>query len=320
LLGWHSPDALIKLLETDTARSEQKLQAEPFSYLSLRDYQVRAVQTIEASIAHGQRECLVAMATGTGKTRTVIGLIYRLLKSKRFNRILFLVDRSSLGEQAQNAFKDMRLEQNQVFTEIYDVKELGDIAPDTATKVHVATVQGMVRRIFGDAGDIPIDRYDFIVVDEAHRGYVLDREMGEGELEIRSEADYISSYRRVLDHFDAVKVALTATPAQHTVDIFGRPVYTYSYREAVIDGWLADHEPPVRLITLLAKQGIHFDKGERVQVVKTATGTVDTATLPDELDFEIDAFNRLVITPRLQPRRLRRTGQADRPPLANRKP
>jgi type I restriction enzyme R subunit len=101
----------------------------------------------------------------------------------------------------------------------------------------------------------------------------------------------------VLDHFDAVKVALTATPAQHTVDIFGRPVYTYSYREAVIDGWLVDHEPPVRLITLLAKQGIHFDKGEQVQVVKTATGTVDTATLPDELDFEIDAFNRLVITP-----------------------
>jgi type I restriction enzyme R subunit len=297
LLGWHSPDALIKLLEADTARSEQKLQAEPFSYLSLRDYQVRAVQAIEASIAHGQRECLVAMATGTGKTRTVIGLIYRLLKSKRFSRILFLVDRSSLGEQAQNAFKDMRLEQNQVFTEIYDVKELGDIAPDTATKVHVATVQGMVRRIFGDAGDIPIDRYDFIVVDEAHRGYVLDREMGEGELEIRSEADYISSYRRVLDHFDAVKVALTATPAQHTVDIFDRPVYTYSYREAVIDGWLVDHEPPVRLITLLAKQGIHFDKGEQVQVVKTATGTVDTATLPDELDFEIDAFNHLVITP-----------------------
>ncbi len=297
LLGWHSPDALKKLLEADTARSEQKLQAEPFSYLSLRDYQVRAVQTIEASIADGQRECLVAMATGTGKTRTVIGLIYRLLKSKRFSRILFLVDRSSLGEQAQNAFKDMRLEQNQVFTEIYDVKELGDITPDTATKVHVATVQGMVRRIFGDGGDTLIDRYDFIVVDEAHRGYVLDREMGEGELEIRSEADYISSYRRVLDHFDAVKVALTATPAQHTVDIFGRPVYTYSYREAVIDGWLVDHEPPVRLITQLAKQGIHFDKGERVQVVKTATGTVDTATLPDELDFEIDAFNRLVITP-----------------------
>jgi primosomal protein N' len=114
LLGWHSPNALKKLLEADSARSEEKLQAEPFSYFSLRDYQVRAAQAVAASIANGQRECLVAMATGTGKTRTVIGLIYRLLKSKRFIRILFLVDRTSLGEQAQNAFKDMRLEQNQV--------------------------------------------------------------------------------------------------------------------------------------------------------------------------------------------------------------
>jgi type I restriction enzyme R subunit len=296
LTGWHSADYLRTLLASDNSASEAKLKSEPFAYLNLRDYQERAVRAVEDSIAKGGRACLVAMATGTGKTRTIIGLLYRLLKAQRFKRILFLVDRTSLGEQAQNAFKDMRLEQNQVFTEIYDVKELGDIEPDSATKVQVATVQGMVRRIFGDGAEIPIDRYDCIVVDEAHRGYILDREMGEGELEIRSEADYISSYRRVLDHFDAVKVALTATPAQHTVEIFGHPVYTYSYREAVVDGWLVDHEPPLRLITLLASKGIHFEKGEAIQVVQTKTGAIDTATLPDELDFEVDAFNRLVIT------------------------
>ncbi len=296
LAGWHTPDNLLKLLESEEAGAAAKLQHEPFGYLNLRDYQVRAVQAVETRIDQGQRACLLAMATGTGKTRTVIGLIYRLLKADRFRRVLFLVDRSALGEQAQNAFKDMRLEQNQTFTDIYDVKELGDISPDRATRVQVATVQGMVRRIFGDETLPPIDQYDCIVVDEAHRGYILDREMGEGELEIRSEADYISSYRRVLDHFDAVKVALTATPAQHTVDIFGHPVFTYSYREAVIDGWLVDHEPPIRLITLLAQRGIHFAKGDQVQVVQTASGSLDTATLPDELDFEVDAFNRQVIT------------------------
>lgn len=296
LMGWHTSEHLRDLLDSDVAQSEAKLRAEAFAYLLLRDYQEKAVSAVEANIAKGKRKCLVAMATGTGKTRTIIGLIYRLLKAKRFKRILFLVDRTSLGEQAQNAFKDMRLEQNQVFTEIYDVKELGDIAPDSATKVHVATVQGMVHRIFGSGSAIPIDRYDCIVVDEAHRGYILDREMGDGELEIRSEADYISSYRRVLDHFDAVKVALTATPAQHTVEIFGNPVYTYSYREAVVDGWLVDHEPPIRLITRLAEKGIHFEKGEEIQVVQTKTGALDTTTLPDELDFEVDAFNRLVIT------------------------
>lgn len=296
LPGWHTPEGLQTLLEQDKDAAEHQLAQEPFGYLNLRDYQVKAVRAVEAAIAAGRREALVAMATGTGKTRTVIGLVYRLLKAKRFNRILFLVDRTSLGEQAQNAFKDTRLEQNQLFTDIYDVKEIGDAVPDTATKVHVATVQGMVRRLFANGIDgLPIDRYDCIVIDEAHRGYILDREMGEGELEFCDEGDYISTYRRVLDQFDAVKIALTATPAQHTTEIFGLPVYTYSYTEAVIDGWLVDHEPPIRLRTKLSSEGIHFQAGAQVQLFNTL-GDTRSAVLPDELEFDVDAFNRLVIT------------------------
>jgi type I restriction enzyme R subunit len=296
LAGWHTPEGLSQLFELDISSAEEALAAEPYGYLNLRDYQVRAVQAIEQNVAAGKRQCLVAMATGTGKTRTVIGLIYRMLKAKRFRRILFLVDRNSLGVQAQDAFKEMRLEQDKLFTEIYDVMELEGVTPDTKTSVQVATVQGMVHRLFSDEGEaIPIDRYDCVVVDEAHRGYTLDREMGEGELEFRSEADYVSAYRRVLDQFDAVKVALTATPAQHTTQIFGLPVYTYTYREAVVDGWLIDHDPPVRLVTRLAKEGIHFDKGVAVDVF-VPTGKVEQQVLPDELDFEIDSFNRLVIT------------------------
>ncbi|MDT7834794.1 type I restriction-modification system endonuclease [Aquabacterium sp. OR-4] len=297
LPGWHTPEGLLRELAKDVDAAERELQAEPFGYLGLRPYQERAVQAVEGAIAAGRRTALVAMATGTGKTRTVIGLIYRLLKTKRFQRVLFLVDRSALGEQAQNAFKDARLEQNRRFTEIYELKELADITPDAATKVHVATVQGMVRRLFaGDAGDMPVDRYDCIIIDEAHRGYILDREMGEGELLFRDETDYISAYRRVLDQFDAVKIALTATPAQHTTQIFGLPVTTYSYHEAVIDGWLIDHLPPIRLLTQLAAHGIHFDTGATVTVLNSQ-GSTAQQVLPDELDYEIDHFNRLVITP-----------------------
>ena len=300
LAGWHTPAGLAQLLERDVDAAELQLLHEPFGYLGLRDYQVQAVQAVEQAIAKGRREIMVAMATGTGKTRTVIGLIYRLLKAKRFKRVLFLVDRSSLGEQAQNAFKDARLEQNKLFTDIYELKALGDITPDAATKVHVATVQGMVRRLFGgEPGDLqnglPIDRYDCIIIDEAHRGYILDREMGEGELQFRDEVDYISSYRRVLDQFDAVKVALTATPAQHTTQIFGNPVYTYTYSEAVIDGWLVDHLPPIRLRTLLSQNGIHFEGGETV-TVQSSLGTEAQHVLPDEVDYEVDHFNRMVIT------------------------
>jgi len=70
----------------------------------------------------------------------------------------------------------------------------------------------------------------------------------------------------VLDHFDAVKIGLTATPALHTTEIFGEPVYTYSYREAVIEGYLRDHEPPIRILTKLkTKSGIWFLDGRNMQ-------------------------------------------------------
>ena len=89
--------------------------------------------------------------------------------------------------------------------------------------------------------------FDLIIVDEAHRGYILDREMTEEEILYDNQDDYMSKYKQVIEYFDAVKVALTATPALHTTEIFGEPVYTYSYREAVIDGWLVDHDPRISL-------------------------------------------------------------------------
>jgi type I restriction enzyme, R subunit len=234
------------------------------------------------------------MATGTGKTRTIIGLMYRLLKAERFRRILFLVDRNALGQQALDAFNEAPLEQNQTLSKIYNVAELGDMAAEAETRVQVATVQAMVKRVFGRQPP-PVDAYDCIIVDEAHRGYALDQDMTEGELAVRDQAQYLSSYRRVLDYFDAVKVGLTATPARHTTEIFGRPVFTYSYREAVADDWLIDHEPPIRYETLLSQHGIHFAKGAAGRACQLATGEIETAELEDELDFEVESFNKRVI-------------------------
>ncbi|MDO9049628.1 MAG: type I restriction-modification system endonuclease [Methylobacter sp.] len=160
----------------------------------------------------------------------------------------------------------------------------------------MATVQAMVKRIFQSDTPPNIDAYDCIIIDEAHRGYTLDQEMTDGELAIRDVAQYLSSYRRVLDYFVAVKIGLTATPAKHTTEVFGKPVFTYSYREAVADDWLIDHEPPIRYETLLSQNGIHFDKGIQVSVINTQTGQVELAELDDELNFEVEAFNRRVIT------------------------
>ncbi|WP_338545167.1 type I restriction-modification system endonuclease [Pseudomonas benzopyrenica] len=297
LQDFHTPGGLLDLLKRSRDEAEAKLQQEGFAYLKLRTYQENAIKAVEEALADGRRQCLLAMATGTGKTRTIIGLMYRLLKAERFRRILFLVDRSALGQQAIEAFNEATLEQNHTLAQIYDVKELGDMAAEAETRVQVATVQAMVRRIFQSDTPPPIDAYDCIIVDEAHRGYTLDQEMTEGELAIRDVSQYLSQYRRVLDYFDACRIGLTATPAKHTSEVFGPPIFTYSYREAVADDWLIDHEPPIRYQTELSQNGIHFAKGESVSIIDTSTGEVDVAELEDELDFEIESFNRRVITP-----------------------
>ena len=299
LESWYTPEGLTQLLSQDTAKADERLRNESTEYLPLRDYQAEAIRHIEDGIADGRREMLVAMATGTGKTMTCIGLVYRLIKLSRFRRILFLVDRSALGEQTAGAFKDVRLENLQTFGDIYDVKELGDLRPDTDTKLQIATVQGLVKRLLypsEDSAPLPIDAYDCIVIDECHRGYNLDQEMSDAELKFRSEADYISKYRRVLDHFDAVRIGLTATPAKHTTQIFGKPIYQYSYRQAVIDGWLVDHEPPYRINTALGEDGIRWSKGDEMKLLDSRTAQLELFNTPDEVEVEIDEFNRRVLT------------------------
>ena len=198
------------------------------------------------------------MATGTGKTRTVLGMMYRFLKSGRFRRILFLVDCNALGTQAIDVFKDVQLEELLPLAKIYNIKELSDKYIEKDTRVHVSTVQGMARRILysEDSEPMPaVTDYDLIIVDEAHRGYILDKEMSDDEALYRDQREYQSTYREVIDYFQAVKIGLTATPALQTTQIFGAPIFHYSYREAVIDDYLVDHDAPHQLTTSLSEAG-----------------------------------------------------------------
>ncbi|MBK8506711.1 MAG: type I restriction-modification system endonuclease [Saprospiraceae bacterium] len=308
LRGWFSPEGLKKLFEQNISLANQKLATTSLDFLSdksglhLRDYQIQAIESVEKKIRDqpDERKALLAMATGTGKTRTVMGLCYRLIQSNRFRRILFLVDRRLLGTQALNAFKDNKVVGLNTFSEIYHVKELKEIIPDVDTRLQFATVQGMVKRLFYNDTDeeIPsIDTYDCIIVDEAHRGYLMDRELDEDDLDFKNQKDYMSKYRMVLDYFDAYAIGLTATPALHTTEIFGSPVYTYSYREAVVDGWLIDHEPPYVIKTKLSEQGIIWEKGEKPKAYDQETNKIiELDALEDELQIEVDGFNKLVIT------------------------
>ena len=305
LRGWMSPDNILELLSKDINAGNRALEQMPFDLLrdkdglNLRDYQLRAIQAAEQAIMDGKNTALLAMATGTGKTRTVLGMIYRFLKTGRFKRILFLVDRTALGEQALDVFKEVKLEDLMPLADIYNIKGLEDKEIERETRIQVATVQGMVKRILYNDGDTmpAVNDYDLIIIDEAHRGYLLDKEMGDTELLYRDQRDYQSKYRSVIEYFDAVKIALTATPALQTTEIFGQPVFKYTYREAVIEGYLVDHDAPHNLHTKLRDEGIHYQSGDTVTIYDPVTGEItNSEQLSDELNFDVEQFNRKVIT------------------------
>jgi type I restriction enzyme R subunit len=306
LKGWYTPSELKEYLRQTPKQANSKLDEMGFEFeLELRDYQKEAILAVEKAIKDGEEKALVAMATGTGKTKTCIALVYRLLKAQRFRRILFLVDRSALGVQASVDFGEVRMENLNTFADTFAVMGMKPdkapkAVPEDVTKVHVATVQGLVKRIMypSENGSKPgVGQYDCIVVDECHRGYLLDRELSDTEIKFRDQKDYMSKYRAVIEYFDAFKVGLTATPAIHTVDIFGEPVFSYSYTEAVIDGHLVDHLPPVRIHTKLNTEGINYQVNEEVQVYDPQTQQLDLIHTPDELNFDVADFNRKVIAP-----------------------
>jgi type I restriction enzyme R subunit len=306
LRGWFSPQGLLDLYSRDVHIANERLEQSDYDYLEsisglgLRYYQIDAIKAVEHKMISqpDDKRSLLVMATGTGKTRTTIGLVYRFIKSDRFKRVLFLTDRRLLAIQAMGSFKDNKIEEINTFSNIYKMEELKAAIPDAETRLHFATVQSMVKRLFYSENEpLPIDSYDCIIIDEAHRGYNLDKEINEEDLHFKDENDYVGQYKRVIEYFDAYLVGLTATPALHTTEIFGHPVHNYSYREAVIDGFLVDHEPPYLIKTQLSEEGILWEKGEKPKVFNPETNEIEElAELEDELHIEIEQFNKMVIT------------------------
>lgn len=312
LQGFMRPEAMLETLQMDIAKANKDLAEYNQGFLAdkhglnLRYYQINAICATVQAIIKGQQNILLAMATGTGKTRTILGMIYLFLKTKRFKRILFLVDRTSLGDQALETFREVKLEQLMSLDQLYDIKGLIDKSIEKETKIQIATVQSMVKRLLytseNDENNEIVEKpavsdFDLIIVDEAHRGYILDKQMSEEELLYDNQVDYVSKYRYVIDYFDAVKIGLTATPALHTTEIFGMPIFTYSYREAVNDRFLVDHDAPHNIHTKLRDDGIVYKKDDEILMLDTKTNELETvACLEDEIHLEIDKFNREVIT------------------------
>jgi type I restriction enzyme R subunit len=132
-----------------------------------------------------------------------------------------------------------------------------------------------------EALDIPIHAFDLIVADECHRGYT---------------SKDTAIWRAVLEHFDAIKVGLTATPAAHTVAYFGHPVFRYDYVEAVLDGWLVDYEA-VRIHSDVRMKGLFLTEGEQLLLVDTQTGREKLDQVEDERQFDASEIERAITAP-----------------------
>jgi type I restriction enzyme R subunit len=189
-----------------------------------RYYQRVAVQRAVEAIAAGQRRVLLAMSTGTGKTYTAFQIIWRLWKAGRVKRVLFLADRNILIDQAiQNDFKPF----GSVMTKVAN-RQI-----DKSYEVYLALYQAVT----GEEEEKNIyrqfsrDFFDLVVIDECHRGSARDD----------------SAWREILDYFDsAIQLGLTATPKEtrevSTLTYFGAPVYSYSLKQGIEDGFLAPYK------------------------------------------------------------------------------
>jgi type I restriction enzyme R subunit len=188
-----------------------------------RYYQINAINRVVEAVAKGQNRIMLVMATGTGKTYTAFQIIWRLWKAKKKQRILFLVDRTALADQTKNS--DFRHFGNAI-TKIDGPKV------DPAYEVYIALYQGLMG---GEETEkfkqFSPDFFDLVVVDECHRGVARDDAL----------------WRSILDYYaSATHIGLTATPKAaddaNNFEYFGAPIYTYSLKQGIEDGFLAPYK------------------------------------------------------------------------------
>jgi len=241
---FHRPETL-REWQTQSASLRGRLHKLPeLDPTGLWKCQIKAIDKLEASFKDNRPRALIQMATGSGKTYTAITSIYRLLKHADAKRILFLVDTKNLGEQAEQEFMAyLPTDDNRKFTELYNVQRLKSSFVAKDSQVCISTIQRMYSLLKDQPLDetaeeinpaemvrpkqpmpvvynakIPIEFFDFIVIDECHRSIY-------------------NLWRQVIEYFDAYLIGLTATPDKRTYGFFQKNVVSeYDHEKAVADG------------------------------------------------------------------------------------
>ncbi|MGE0607909.1 MAG: DEAD/DEAH box helicase family protein [Pirellulales bacterium] len=304
---FHRPEELIRLVKLDKQVRTHLREMPPLNTGHLWRVQIESIQNLETSLAANRPRALIQMATGSGKTYTAVNFCYRLIKYAEARRILFLVDRNNLGKQTLNEFQQFVSPVNGYkFTEEYTVQHLkkNTIAP--ASKVCITTIQRLYSMLKGEDdfleeneegslfetetslireplpvvynAKIPIETFDFIVVDECHRSIY-------------------NIWRQVLEYFDSYLIGLTATPTKQTIGFFnGNLVQDYAHEQAVVDGVNVGYDV-YRIETKITKDGAKLAREPGVFVPHRDRRTKGKKykELDDDLTYTANQLDRDVV-------------------------
>jgi type I restriction enzyme R subunit len=270
---FHRPETLRDWLKKDKSLRGRLHGLPALKTDGLRSCQISAINKLETSFKQGRPKALIQMATGSGKTFTAITFIYRLLKFAGAKRVLFLVDTKNLGEQAEQEFMAyVPNDDNRKFTELYSVQRLKSSYVASDSQVCISTIQRLYSILKGTELDeqseeenpnerkyqpkeippveydpkIPVEFFDFIVIDECHRSIY-------------------NLWKQVLEYFDAFEIGLTATPDKRTIGYFDQNLVSeYSHELAVIDGVNVGYRIFI-IDTRITRQGANLWKGEYIE-------------------------------------------------------
>ncbi len=312
VFSFHRPESFNELLEQPDTLRVRLTRIPLLKTNGLRDCQTRAIVKLEDSFAHNRPRALIQMATGAGKTYTAITFIYRLLKHAGAKRVLFLVDTRNLGEQAEQEFMAyLPNDDNRKFTELYNVQRLQSGFIADSSQVCISTIQRLYSILKGEPLDqsaeqdnpaehrlrqdplpvvynarIPIEHFDFIVIDECHRSIY-------------------NVWQQVLDYFDAFLIGLTATPDKRTFGFFHENVVSeYAHEDAVADGVNVGHDV-YRIDTKVTREGALIAK-QQVEQRDRLTRRRRWQQMDEDLTYNAKQLDKDVVNPS-QIRRIVRT-------------
>lgn len=305
VFSFHRPETLRDWVKSDKSLRRRLFDLPALQTDGLRDCQTNAITKLEASFKENRPRALIQMATGSGKTFTAITAIYRLLKYAKAKRVLFLVDTKNLGEQAEQEFMSfVPNDDNRKFTELYSVQRLKSSYIATDSQVCISTIQRLYSILKGTEldesaevenpnerkfqpkeippieydGKMPIEFFDFIVIDECHRSIY-------------------NLWKQVLEYYDAFEVGLTATPDKRTIGYFDQNLVSeYSHEMAVADGVNVGFEVFI-IDTKVTQQGATLWKGEYVEHRERLTRKKRMEMQDEDEEYSRQQLDKDVVNP-----------------------